>query len=116
FSADDGTGPDLWRADSAGAVIKLASNFAGNSIAAILTTAHDFNFSGTADLLLHNSSTHADSVWLMNGIQVASSPVIGTEAPGWKIPHTADFNGDGKSYVLLQTSSTLQASVWLMNG
>jgi hypothetical protein len=77
---------------------------------------NDFNGDATTDLLLHNNSNQGVSVWTVKGIQVMSSPIIGTQAAGWNITHTADFNGDGKSDLLLQNPSTLQASVWLMDG
>jgi hypothetical protein len=80
------------------------------------TPRDDFNGNGTSDLLLHNNSNQADSIWLMSGTTVVSSPIIGTQAAGWNITHTADFNGDFKADLLLQNPSTLQASVWLMDG
>jgi FG-GAP-like repeat/Cysteine-rich secretory protein family/RTX calcium-binding nonapeptide repeat (4 copies) len=76
----------------------------------------DFSGELTTDLLLHNSNNHAAAVWLMKGTQVLSNPIIGTQAAGWNITHTADFNGDGKADLLLQNLSTQQASVWLMDG
>jgi Ca2+-binding RTX toxin-like protein len=97
-------------------VIVYASQPGGASITIGRVAPDDFNYDIKSDLLLHNATNQADSVWLMNGTQVLSSPIIGIQAAGWNITNTADFNGDGKADLLLQNPSTLQASVWLMDG
>jgi hypothetical protein len=78
----------------------------------------DFNGDGKTDLLMINDTTHAVSVWQMNGTQVTSTTTVGTinAASGWHFEAVGDFNGDGKTDLFFVNDTTHGAAVWLMDG
>ncbi|TMH89319.1 MAG: hypothetical protein E6H42_17405, partial [Betaproteobacteria bacterium] len=77
----------------------------------------DFNGDGKADILWRNSTTGANTIWLMNGAVISSGATFATVVdPNWGIAGLGDFNGDGKSDILWRNRSTGENTIWLMNG
>jgi hypothetical protein len=77
----------------------------------------DFNNDGNSDILWR-ADDGSVAIWLMNGTQILSSPVIATSAdasPDWHIAGTGDFNNDGNSDILWHADDG-SVAIWLMNG
>src|SRR5205814_929432 len=54
----------------------------------------DFNGDGKADILWRNSTTGANTIWLMNGAVISSGATFATVVdPNWGIAGLGDFNG-----------------------
>ena len=77
----------------------------------------DFDGDGNADVLWRNSSSGANVIWLMNGLNVGSSGLTNyvTNAD-YSIAGTGDFDGDGKADILWRNSVTGANVIWFMNG
>jgi parallel beta-helix repeat protein len=69
-----------------------------------------------ADILWRNNTTGQVSIWLMNGMAIASSGSSGFVATAWKIKGTGDFDADGKADIVWRHDTTGQVAFWLMNG
>ncbi len=79
----------------------------------------------TSDILWRNSSSGADTVWLMQSQACndqdcasygSSVSVLSCSDPNWKIVGTGDFNGDGQTDIVWRHYGTGQNLVWHMNG
>ena len=82
-----------------------------------VTSPSDFNGDQQTDIVWRNSATGDNTVWLMNGLNVAQDVAISSVAdPSWSISGTGDFNGDDQSDILWRNSATGNNSTWLMNG
>jgi hypothetical protein len=77
---------------------------------------HDFDGDCKSDILWHNETTGAVSVWLMNGTALANHANPGALATSVSAQGIADFDGDGKADILWRNNTTGAVSVWLMNG
>ncbi|HNP28805.1 MAG TPA: FG-GAP-like repeat-containing protein [Nitrospirales bacterium] len=85
-----------------------------NSIGGIAP--HDVNADGKSDIVWRNTSSGASAVWLMNGVNIASSGFPGGVSLVWQISGVGDFNGDGMADLVWRNTSTGDVAVWLMNG
>jgi hypothetical protein len=77
---------------------------------------HDFNADGRADIVWRNTSSGASAVWLMNGVNIASTGFPGGVPLTWQIAGVGDLNGDGKADLIWRNMSSGAVSVWFMNG
>ncbi len=78
----------------------------------------DFNADNMADLLWRNTSTHATSVWLMNGtaLLLPGPEITCQRGHAWIAETAGDFNADGMADVLWRDTTTGSIAVGLMNG
>jgi hypothetical protein len=74
----------------------------------------DFNGDGKTDFLLHNKTTGANELVLMNGVQVANLITLQSLAPEWT-PTVGYFQGDRETDILWHDTKTGQNTVWIMN-
>ena len=74
----------------------------------------DFNGDGKTDFLLHNKTTGANELVLMNGVQVANLITLQSMAPEWT-PTVGYFQGDRETDILWHDTKTGQNTVWIMN-
>jgi hypothetical protein len=80
-------------------------------------TAVDFNADGMADMLWYNATTHAITVWLMDGVEIlALGPEIPGLGDGWAAVQAGDTNLDGMADVIWYNATTGRMVVWLMDG
>ncbi|MDH3503410.1 MAG: FG-GAP-like repeat-containing protein [Nitrospirota bacterium] len=79
-------------------------------------TTHDVNADGKADIIWRNTSSGASAVWLMNGVNIASTGFPGGASLAWQIAGVGDLNGDGKADLVWRNASSGAVAVWLMNG
>ena len=111
----DITGSSLtFRNLRAGGAITDTVGIVKNSSGAI--AAQDFNIDGKSDIVWRNTSTGASAVWLMNGVNIASTGFPGGASLSWKIAEGGDLNGDGKSDLVWRNTNSGAVSVWFMNG
>ncbi len=77
----------------------------------------DFNGDGKGDILWRNNATGEIHTWLMNGISLIESGLVGPSAisADWNQIAMGDFNGDGKDDLLWRQSGD-RVDIWLMNG
>ncbi|WNM58153.1 FG-GAP-like repeat-containing protein [Candidatus Nitrospira allomarina] len=112
----DITGSNLtFRNLRAGGAITDTVGIVKNSSGAIIA-AQDFNIDGKSDIVWRNTSTGASAVWLMNGVNIASTGFPGGASLSWQIAGGGDLNGDGKSDLVWRNTSSGAVSVWFMNG
>ncbi len=78
-------------------------------------TSRDFDASGAADLVWHNSATGENALWLVNGGTLVAGRNLGVGAP-WQITHTGDFDASGRQDLLWRNPTTGETIVWTMNG
>ena len=72
----------------------------------------DYTGDGRADILWHNESTGANSIW--PSANQALKQVLTTQPDlAWKIAGSGDYNGDGKSDILWRNATTGANSIWL---
>jgi hypothetical protein len=76
----------------------------------------DFDGSGMADILWHNSATGQLLVWEMNGATASAKLRAGSLATAWQTAGVGDFDGDGKVDILWHNGGTGQLTIWEMNG
>jgi hypothetical protein len=77
----------------------------------------DFNRDGEPDLLWHDSTSGALTVWLMRGTTRIgqTTPAPSTVSPSWHLETVADFNRDGHvDWVWRHEAGDIL--VWMMNG
>jgi hypothetical protein len=68
------------------------------------------------DLIFHHQKTGSVARWLMTGLEMASSQIVGSPVEtAWRFAGVGDFNGDGKRDFVWQHKDGWIA-VWLMNG
>jgi hypothetical protein len=79
-------------------------------------TWNDVDGDGKADLVWREMSSGEVAVWLMNGLTIASSGLVGGVPLEWEIAGTGDVDGDGKADITWRNSTTGTVAVWLMNG
>lgn len=85
----------------------------------------DYNNDNKPDLLMRNTLTGANELWLMNGVtrsSVVNLPAVADtfwrtmgQTP-FKAGQDSDFNGDGKPDLFFRHATNGQNSVWLLNG
>jgi beta-mannanase len=85
-------------------------------VACVSKTFGDLDGDGVADILWRNTSTGANSIWLMNATTIVSQNALTTVPSPWTVAGIADFDGDGKADILWRNASTGANSIWLMNG
>jgi hypothetical protein len=78
------------------------------------TLTHDLSGDGKSDIIWRDTAGDV-AAWLMNGVTVTSSVLVGTVPSNWSIVGQRDFNGDGMSDILWQDSSG-DLAMWFMNG
>ena len=88
--------------------------FGDNSIRA-LDSLSDASGDGKSDILWRNDNGSLLG-WFMNGVTVASSPLISAVSLDWKIAGAGDYNGDGRSDILWRNDNSGAVQVWNMNG
>jgi Pectate lyase superfamily protein len=71
----------------------------------------------TDDLVWRNNRTLENSMWFMQGKQIARSVYFanGVIGAGWRIEGAGDFNGDRKGDLVWRNYQTGENSVWFMN-
>lgn len=74
----------------------------------------DFDGDGKSDILWRNTSSGANTAWLMNGF-TRTSGALATSTTDWKVVGTGDFNGDGKADILWRNFTDGRNTIWLMN-
>lgn len=106
---------------SSAADISPASADVNVRIAAIA----DYNNDNKPDLLMRNTLTGANELWLMNGVTRSSAVTMPSVAdtlwrtmgqPVFKAGQDSDFNGDGKADLFFRHSTNGQNSVWFLDG
>jgi hypothetical protein len=80
------------------------------------TASHDFNSSGTSDVLFRDTNSPTVGEWLMNGNTIVSGIGVGALPSNWSIVGTGDFNGDGTTDILIRDSNSNTVGIWFMNG
>lgn len=71
----------------------------------------DFNADGKSDVVWHNASSSANSIWLSANVNTLQ-PMATVPNRAFVIVGAGDFNGDGRSDVLWRNISTGQNSIW----
>ena len=66
-------------------------------------------------LLWRNIRTEDVAVWLMNGINVSQSTVLGRTTPAWKILGLGDFTGQGQTDILWSNPARRELGIWYLN-
>jgi hypothetical protein len=84
--------------------------------AAVVPTLGDFDLDGMADVLLRNSSTGQNWMYLMNGSTISSSVGINSIPAPWAVAGTGDYDGNGTADILWRNGTTGQNWMYLMNG
>src|SRR5712691_8770712 len=61
----------------------------------------DFDGDCKSDIVWRNIATGENSIWLMNGLMIASKGYLDTVAdPAWQVQGVGDFDGDGRADIL----------------
>jgi subtilisin family serine protease len=77
----------------------------------------DFDFDGRTEVLWRNSTTGANTMWFMDGINLRRSNSAPTVADtNWTVAGIGDVSGEGQSDIVWQNKVTHQNVVWLMDG
>lgn len=76
----------------------------------------DMDGNGQADILLRDSASGANWLYLMDGAWIRSSQGVNTVSTAWQIVGNGDYNGDSESDALWHNSSTGAIWMYLMNG
>jgi uncharacterized delta-60 repeat protein len=75
-------------------------------------TLADTNADGVSDLVWHNTSTGANTLW--RNADSTKSQAMGTQADAaWRILAVADFNGDAQADILWNNATTNASKLWL---
>jgi hypothetical protein len=75
----------------------------------------DFNGDGKSDIMWRDTDGSL-AIWLMNGAQAMSTPVVGVVPTSWYIVGTGNFDGSGKSAILWRNTDDGSVALWFMNG
>jgi hypothetical protein len=75
---------------------------------------HDINGDGKSDILWKDTSGNV-AIWLMNGLTIWSSGILGHVGTTWSVAGTADFDGDGMWDILWRDTSG-NTAIWLNSG
>ncbi|MBT9314760.1 FG-GAP-like repeat-containing protein [Leptothoe spongobia] len=79
--------------------------------------AADFNNDGKDDLIIRNTRTGENELWLMDGTEWQQDVALPErQGKDWYIGGAADFNQDEKVDLLWRNQKTGQNQVWYMNG
>jgi hypothetical protein len=71
----------------------------------------DFDDDGNDDILWHNPSTGATSIW--RSASSATKQVVATMSDlDWQVADTGDYNGDGKADILWRNGRTGANVIW----
>ncbi len=123
----DGRGDVVLRNTSTGEVtawlmdgfVRIAEGSLGNASGQTCEAIADFDGDAKQDLLWR-STTGVMSVWLLNGLDLATQSnvtnVAGAVASSWIVAGAADISGDGKADVVWRHQSLGMVTGWLMNG
>jgi hypothetical protein len=78
----------------------------------------DYNGDGRTDIIWRNSATGDNVMWLMNGLQAASTSPIGGGKDLRLVPTDAiyDADGDGRTDILWRSAASGMTTLWRMNG
>jgi hypothetical protein len=85
----------------------------------------DYNNDAKPDLLMRNTLTGANELWIMDGVTRSSVVTLPSVAdtfwrtmgqPRFKAGQDSDFNGDGKADLFFRHATNGQNAVWLLNG
>lgn len=77
----------------------------------------DLNQDGKSDILWRNQQNGENRVWLMDGLNLASTESLTREENlNWYIGGVGDFNGDGKDDLIWANRQTRAVGVWYMDG
>ncbi|KJU86904.1 FG-GAP repeat-containing protein [Candidatus Magnetobacterium bavaricum] len=91
----------------------------------------DYNGDGKTDILLHNTVTGKDVIWLMDGITIKGADFVKPKAgavsvaplkehrsgaDSWDMKTSGDYNGDGMNDMVWQDGSTGDVYMWFMDG
>jgi hypothetical protein len=72
------------------------------------------NFVPGRDLIWRNTASVQVGLWIMNGTNIAQSPIIGSASLDWQIIGSGNFTGNPG--ILWVNSNTGQLGVWSVNG
>ena len=100
------------QADNARSIGQTVSTVAGfaPSIAAVRTRS-DFDGDRDSDLVWHNNSSGANTIW-RSANSSTTRAVTSVPNTAWRIAGSGDFNGDGTSDLIWRNASTGQNTVW----
>ena len=71
----------------------------------------DYNGDDRADILWHNGSTGANTIW--RSASSTTPQAMPSIAVAWKIVGSGDYNNDGRADVLWRNTSTGGNAIWL---
>ncbi|HEX9985058.1 MAG TPA: M12 family metallo-peptidase [Thermoanaerobaculia bacterium] len=81
------------------------------------TVRGDFNGDGRSDLILRNTTTGANKLWLLDHGVLLSEATLPSEADqNWNIIGSGDFNGDDFEDLIWRNTSTGANRVWYLRG
>jgi hypothetical protein len=93
-------------------VLNLVMGWSGNGY--FLTDTHDFNGGGKSDIAWRDTAGDL-GIWLMNGTQVLSAPVLGNVPTSWTIVGQRQLNNSGYADLIWRDTAG-DLAIWLMNG
>jgi hypothetical protein len=76
----------------------------------------DLDGNGKDDIVWRNTTTGTVAAWLMNGLAVSSSGVIGGVPTNWIIAGIGDLDDDGNDDIVWRNTITGDVAGWLMDG
>ena len=77
----------------------------------------DFNGDGQRDILLRDSSTGRNSVWMFSGLTLAAvADLPALPDTNFRAEGTSYFNRDGRTDILFRNYANGRNAVWIMNG
>ncbi|HEV7426996.1 MAG TPA: M36 family metallopeptidase [Thermoanaerobaculia bacterium] len=71
---------------------------------------------GKRDILWRNTTSGDIRVWLMNGVNITSSVLLGNQGSPLELVGSGDFNADGHADLLWRNTTDQTLTVWYMNG
>jgi hypothetical protein len=82
----------------------------------ITPAAHDFDGTGTSDIVWRQTGSGSVALWMINGGTLAQAASIGTVPSNWSIVGQRDFNGDGKDDLLWRDATSGTVAIWFLDG